>query len=387
MSSRRQFLMTSARLLLAVGVWRGCPGPVLFAAEQESAPPPKDDRMIVREADPPNWETPLAGLRSWLTPNELFYVRTHNLIPEIDSKSWRIRIDGAVQRPLTLSFDELRKFEPVSEVVTLECAGNGRAFHRPKVEGTPWEKGAVSTARWTGVRLADVLAQAQLQPEGKHLLLEGADPAAKKPQYVRSIPLQKALEPSTLLVYKMNGAPLPIANGFPVRLLVSGWTGNHSVKWITHLSVIAQPHDGFYMNRYRFPISYAHPGADIQPKDMAMITSLPVKSIITSPEDGMRISKGSVLVTGIAYAGEGKVQAVDVSTDYGSHWEEARLSPDTVRYAWGLWEYSWDVQKPGSYLIMARARDSLGRVQPIEPLWNPEGALWNVIDRIRVSVV
>ncbi|WP_447980006.1 sulfite oxidase [Candidatus Nitrospira bockiana] len=343
--------------------------------------------LIIREAEPQNLETPVHRLRTWITPNDLFYVRTHNDTPHVDLGRWRLRVDGAVKHPLTLTLDELTRFPIVSDVVTLECSGNGRAFFTPKVEGVPWEKGAVGTARWTGVRLADVLQRAGVTEQGRHVVFDGADTRGTKPDYVRSLPIDKAMDDGTLLTFDMNGQVLPIPHGYPLRVIVPGWTGNHSVKWLTQIRVAPEPDGGHFMKEeYRFPTTYVVPGTHVPPSEMEMITSLPVKSLITGPMDGARIEAGRIRVTGVAYGGEGEILGVDVSTDLGRHWEPAALGGDKARYAWRLWTYEWEVKKPGAYVAMARARDSLNRFQPIEPFWNPDGALWNVIDRIRIEV-
>jgi sulfite oxidase len=346
-----------------------------------------DNGMIIREAEPQNFETPVDRLTEWITPNDLFYVRTHNDTPQIDLREWRLHVGGAVAQPLTLTLADLQRFPVTSEVVTLECAGNGRAFYQPAAEGVQWEKGAVGTARWTGVRLRDVLQRAGVTEEGRHIVFNGADVERKKPDYVRSLPIDKALDEATLLAFEMNSQTLPFSHGYPLRLIVPGWTGNHSMKWLTEIRATAEPDESHFMKEeYRFPTSYVTPGAHVPPSEMEMITSLPVKSLITSPQEKARFKPGRIPVTGVAYGGEGEIVGVDVSTDLGRHWEPATLGTDKARYAWRLWSYDWEVTKPGAYVLMARAHDSLNRFQPIEPFWNPEGVLWNVIDRIRIHI-
>jgi sulfite oxidase len=343
--------------------------------------------LIVREADPPNLETPVNRLTTWITPNDLFFIRTHNDTPRVDRRAWRLRVDGEVSQPLSLPLDALMRFPMASEVVTLECAGNGRAFFDPKVDGVPWEKGAVGTARWTGVRLRDVLKHAGVTSNGHHVIFDGADTKGTKPDFVRSLPMAKAMDEATLLAWEMNGQALPVSHGFPLRVIVPGWTGNHSVKWLTQIRVTSEPYDGHFMTQeYRFPTAYVVPGAHIHPSNMEMITSLPVKSLITSPEDAVQVRRGHLRVAGVAYGGEGEIVGVEVSTDLGRRWEPAVLGRDHARYAWRLWAYDWEVTTAGAYVVMVRARDHLNRIQPIEPYWNPEGALWNVIDRIRITV-
>jgi len=384
--SRRALLTTGGRLVLGISILKAFPLASFVFAEDTVRDIDKSN-LIVREAEPQNLETPVDQFTTWITPNELFFVRTHNDTPKVNLKEWRLQVDGEVEHPLTLTLEDLHRWPRLSEVVTLECSGNGRAFQDPGAEGVQWEKGAVGNARWTGVRLADVLKKAGIKGPGKHVMFNGADQAGKKPDYIRSIPLKRALHPSTILAYEMNGQTLPVPHGYPLRLIVPGWTGNHSVKWITHISLIPEEHDGHFMKEdYRVPRTYVEPGTKVESSDMDVVTSLPVKSVITDPGDEAQLRTGRIQVSGIAYGGEGEIVNVEVSTDLGSTWKTATLGEDKARYAWRLWRYTWDVKKPGSYLIMSRARDHLKRVQPIEPFWNPKGLLWNVIDQIRVNI-
>lgn len=345
-------------------------------------------KLIVRSVSPQDLETPVHLLDTWITPNDLFYVRSHMLTPKINLQEWRLQIDGAVNQPLTLTLDDLRRFPEVSQVVTLECSGNGRALFEPTVAGAQWHKGAVGNARWTGARLLDVLKKAGLKSESKYITVDGADrPMGKMPDYIRSHPLEKAMHPDTILAYKMNGEILPIPHGYPLRLMVPGWTGNHSVKWLTHIRVSPQEDEGpFAKVAYRFPMRPVAPGAGVSPAEMKMITSLVVKSLITGPADGARLAAGQTRMTGVAYAGEANITGVEVSTDLGKTWQPAKLGRDHARYAWRPWEYLWEVKAPGSYQILSRARDDRGDAQPILQNWNPSGYLWNVVDRIQVHV-
>jgi sulfite oxidase len=383
--SRRRFLSRATRAALILSLHPGL-SIASPAGDMETSPDIDKSQMTVLERDPQNLETPLERLTTWITPAEWFYVRTHNDTPTLDARSWHVRVDGLVHHPLSLTLADLKQFPVIEEIVTLECSGNGRAFYEPKIKGVQWRKGGVGTARWAGVRLADVLARAGIHSEGQHLHLNGADTDKHKPDFIRSLPIEKALDQATLLAFGMNGRVLPIPHGYPVRLIVPGWTGNHSMKWLTHIRVAREPFEGHFMDEYRFPATSIIPGTHLDPSDMEMITSLPVKSIITSPHDQNQIDRKPTKVTGVAYGGEGEIRGVDVSTDLGQHWEPAHLGPDKARFAWRLWEYEWQAPKAGAYVIMARAYDSLNRYQPIEPFWNPDGALWNVIDRIRVIV-
>jgi len=349
---------------------------------------PTAERRIIRSIRPQDWETPVALLDSWITPNDLFYVRCHFYTPTVDVATWRLTIDGEVDRPVTLGMNDLRQMPRVTLPVTLECAGNGRAFFDPPVAGTQWQRGAVGNARWTGVRVSDVLKRAGLRASGRYLWLDGADrPLGKAPDLIRQLPIDKALHQDTLLAYEMNGKPLPVANGFPLRIIVPGWEGAYSVKWLTHIQVSDRENDGFWVQTaYRYPKKDVAPGAAVDPKDMGPLTGLAVKSIITAPATG-RLARGqAAVITGFAWAGEANVVKVDVSTDNGSTWMPATLGKEKAPYAWRQFQHPWRPTEPGSVVVLSRATDDKGRVQPIVERWNPSGYLWNVVDQVRVDV-
>ncbi len=349
----------------------------------------KDRQLIVRSPNPLDLETPVHLLDSWITPNELFFVRCHLYTPEVDPAAWRLRVEGEVERPLTLALHDLKRFEPVTEVVTLECAGSGRAFYQPRVAGVQWGKGAVGTARWTGLRLADLLRKAGLKTAGRHVIFDGADqPMGSVPDFVRSVPIEKCLHPATLLAYEMNGEPLPLQHGFPLRGIVPGWEGAASVKWLTRLSVQEREADGFFMaTAYRYPSRPVAPGEAVDAADMQVLTSLEVKSILSAPREGAWFAPGApVEIRGAAWAGEAEVARVEVSTDLGRTWQAAELGSDRAPFAWRRFHYAWKAPGRGSYVLLSRATDAQGRAQPIAPQWNPSGYLWNVVDQVRIQV-
>lgn len=377
--SRRDFFLDALKLGMALRL------PDVWAQSEFQ----KSDRLIVHSAQPEDLETPLELLASWITPNDLFFVRSHFYTPRVEAARWRLEVDGEVERPLSLSLEQLKGFEPVSATFTLECAGNGRSFYRPRVAGVQWRHGAVGTALWRGVRLRDILKKAGVKTQGRHILLEGADSpmTAKMPDFARSIPLEKALDENTLLAYEMNGQPLLASHGYPLRAVVPGWAGDNWIKWLTHIRVLKREHDGHFMkNAYRVPRLSVEPGADVDPAEMEVITALEVKSIIVSPADGARLHAGAIEITGTAWTGKGEIARVEVSTDSGRTWHTARLGRERALFAWRLWKYTWTAEGPGSYLVMARATDSTGRIQPLVPAWNPSGYLWNAVHRIRVNV-
>jgi DMSO/TMAO reductase YedYZ molybdopterin-dependent catalytic subunit len=348
---------------------------------------PGKERMIVRSLRYLNLEAPAHLLDSFITPVELFYVRNHLAFPGVDIAAWRLRVTGEVERELELDYEELARMEPDEVVNTLECAGNGRAFHRPRVAGLQWVRGAVGTARFAGPRLADVLRRAGLQAGAKHVAFDGLDvPPGQVPDFVRSIPLEKALDAHTLLATHMNGAPLTIHHGFPVRVLVPGWLGAASVKWLAEIRVLDREFDGNFMKPgYRMPKRPLVPGGAASPEETAVITDLPVKSIITRPGDGAHL-RGPIEITGVAWAGETQIARVEVSADGGRTWREAELGAERARFAWRHWRLEWQPSAPGSHVILSRATDLRGHAQPFVAEWNPSGYLWNAVDRVRVNV-
>jgi DMSO/TMAO reductase YedYZ molybdopterin-dependent catalytic subunit len=373
--SRRAFVVH-------VGAAAALLGGSIPAFGQGGPPPvPGKPRLILRSPRPINLETPLKELTGELTPNDLFYVRNNYDGPEMDPAQYVLQVDGEVDSPLSLRLDGLRRMDQVTQTITLECAGNGRGFYNPKAAGIQWEHGAVGTAVWKGVRLADVLRRARPRAAARHVVPDGNDgpPTPQAPDFIRSHPIWKAMEPHTMIALEMNGAPLPHLHGGPARLIVPGWVGSASIKWLTRLTLGPKEWDGPFMAR-----SYRSPRAD-DPKDSYSLTSLECKSIIVSPLDGARVAAGAQAASGFAWAGEGAVVAVDVSVDGGQSWAPARLGDGDHRYAWRRWEHTWTA-KSGPTTLMARASDSLGRIQPASRPRDPQGYRWNVIHAVRVDV-
>jgi DMSO/TMAO reductase YedYZ molybdopterin-dependent catalytic subunit len=344
--------------------------------------------MLVHNDRPEDLETPLSGFDTWLTPNDIFFVRQHLPRPSINEAEYRVAVDGKVNTRLQLSLAELRKLPQYTVPATLECTGNARGFFRPRVPGIQWGRGAIGNAEWSGPRLSDVLKLAGAALDSAYVTFNGADAGvAKTPDFIRSLPMRKVLHPATLLGLKMNGEAIPELHGFPVRLIVPGWDGTSWVKWVTTISVADEPNTGFFMNpAYRFPKHPGPPGASVDPADLAVIEGMPVKSFITSPSDQDTIRADEAVIKGIAWAGEERVTSVAVSTDGGSRWEEAELSPQNLPFAWRLWTYKWKPIEPGYYTLLSRSADSAGRVQPIVAIWNPSGYLYSAVDRIGVKV-
>jgi sulfite oxidase len=360
-----------------------------FALSQtDSVSLPGEDGMIVRSARLFDLETPVEFFNIWLTPVPRFFVRNHMHEPsELSAETWRLTVGGEVDKAMTFTLTDLGKLQTVSVVNTLECAGNGRSLHRPQVPGIQWGKGAVSTARFTGPRLRDVLQHASVKPTGKHVMFRGLDEVpGKVPPFIRSIPIEKALDSDTLIATHMNGAPLTKHHGFPARALVPGWIGAASCKCLTEIKVLDSEFVGNFMSPgYRLPNQPIKPGDSVKPEDTHPVTALNVKSVISGPLDGSNLKPGTVNVHGTAWAGEADIVKVEISIDDGATWKPATLGHEQSKYAWRLWSHSW-IAKHGDYAIKSRATDSQGRVQPAEAVWNPNGYLYNAIDEVKIHV-
>lgn len=386
MFSRRDFLKDASLALAAAAVAR----PVSALPAANAAPSMNgEDGLIVRSARFLDLEMPPEFANSWLTPASHFFVRNHMIEPaKIDVAQWKMTVDGEVENPLSLRMHDLVQLEQHSVVNTLECAGNGRAFQNPKVPGIQWQKGAVGNARFSGPRLSDILKRAGVKPSGKHVMFRGFDEApGNVPPFIRSIPIEKALDSDTLVATHMNGAPLTVHHGFPARALVPGWVGAASCKWLAEIKILDSEFVGNFMKPgYRYPNQPVAPGEAVNPDDTHPLTALTVKSMIALPGEGAKLKSGPVLISGVAWAGEADIAKVDVSLDGGQTWSPASLGKEQARYAWRLWTYDWKPAKAAAYTIMSRATDSTGRVQPETAAWNPSGYLYNAIDRVNVHV-
>jgi sulfite oxidase len=387
MSSRRDFLKQMSGAVLAAGT---LPSAVAWAFPQgQTVEVPGEDGMILRSFRFVDLESPVEYFNTWLTPVPHFFVRNHMYEPsELDADDWRLSVGGEIEKPFTLNLDELSKMETHSVVNTLECAGNGRSLQRPQVPGIQWGKGAVSTARFSGPRLRDVLQRAGVKATGKHVMFRGLDEVpGKVPPFIRSIPIEKALDADTLIATHMNGSALTKHHGFPARALVPGWIGAASCKWLTEIKVLDAEFVGNFMSPgYRFPNQPPKPGDAVKPEDTHPLTALNVKSVISGPSDGATVKAGKVVVHGAAWAGEADIAKVEVSTDGGTSWSVAKLGRDQSHYAWRLWSYDWKPGKAGDYVIQSRATDNQGRAQPATAVWNPSGYLYNGVDEVKIRV-
>ncbi len=306
----------------------------------------------------------------------------------VDAREWKLAIGGEVDRPLSLTLADLAKIPARSVTNTLECAGNGRSLQSPKVPGIQWGKGAVGNARFSGPSLKSLLERAGVKDTAKHVVFRGLDVVpGKVPPFIRSIPLEKAMDGDTLLATEMNGAALTPHHGFPARVMTPGWAGAASCKWLAEITVQNKPTDGnFMLPGYRMPNQPVKPGEAVKPEDTHSVTGLTVKSLIAGPSNGAKLKPGWQALQGVAWAGEAEVTRVDISTDGGASWNPAQLGKDQAKYAWRLWSYPWKPARSGDYTILSRATDMQGRVQPDSAVWNPSGYFYNACDRVSVYV-
>jgi DMSO/TMAO reductase YedYZ molybdopterin-dependent catalytic subunit len=343
---------------------------------------------------PVNAETPAHLLDDDVTPTARHFVRNNGIPPhDVNPDSWMLTIDGLVDNPLTLSIADLKsKFEVVSRKICIECGGNGRAFFDPKAKGNQWSLGAVACAEWTGVRLADVLKAAGVKNSATYTANFGADThlsgKAGKLPISRGVPIAKAMDSNNLITFAMNGEPIHPMNGAPLRLHTPGWPGSFSHKWFNRMQLRDVVHDGPKMTgaAYRLPPHPVAAGSKVDKKKMVLIESMVVKSLITSPETGIKLPKGerSVPVHGHAWAGDSSVARVDLSIDFGATWIQAELAPPPNRYAWQSFTKTVQLPQEGYYEIWARATDDQGRMQPFAIAWNPKGYMNNSMHRISV---
>jgi DMSO/TMAO reductase YedYZ molybdopterin-dependent catalytic subunit len=340
MMDRRQLLLGAA-LLGGQRLTRARPQASLPAAVEE------DSGFVKSYA--------FQNLSDSITPAEQFFVRNHFVQPSLSPEGWKLAVEGEVDRPLELSYQDLQGLPAASEVATLECAGN------------PMGGGMISTGKWTGPTLLEVLQRAGIRPEAREVILEGADrgPVEEIQQsipFARAIPIEKAMHSSTLLAHTLNDRPLPAALGFPMRAVVPGWYAPYSVKWLARILVSKAPFDGFFQSRRYVFVRHGKGGFHVNP-----VREMRVKSQIARPVPNTLLSRRPYVIRGGAWSGEAEIKAVEVSLDRGKNWQPATLGGESVPYAWRLWEFPWPGPQPGVHVIGCRAIDSAGRRQPLEP--------------------
>jgi DMSO/TMAO reductase YedYZ molybdopterin-dependent catalytic subunit len=343
-----------------------------------------DPKLRVMTERPLNAETPIERLRSWITGNEVFFKRNQGQFPDapVNLSDWTLTIDGLIKSEQRLGFRDILRLPKVEAAATLECSGNGRSLLEEKASGNPWTIGGVGNAVWGGIWLGNLLEKAGLEKNARHVSFEGFDkPLGKsKTKFIRSIPIEKAIH-STLLAYEMNGEPLPLSHGFPLRAIALGWTGANCVKWLHKVTVLEAPFEGFFMDEV-----YRSFQKGENRKEGTVVTAISLKSIITEPLADDQLSKGIVPIRGAAYAGEHGIERVEVSVDGGKRWHAAELIGLQVPYAWRHWEYLWEAKKSGAYTIRARATDTSGRIQPETARWNVLGYGNNGVQEHTIAV-
>jgi len=345
------------------------------------------DGKIIRSEEPLNLEMPFEHLDGFITPTKSFYVRTHFPIPKIDKAEWRLRIEGEVEKPFEITYDALLKIEPRTIPATLECAGNNRNFLEPKVKGVQWGLGAVGNAEWTGIPLSMLLDRAGAKSTAQEIILEGADRGQledpKSPRgeinFARSIPMEKADD--VVLAYKMNGVDLPPEHGFPIRAIVPGWYAVASIKWLTRIIVTEKPFNGYYQT-----LDYAFWTNDGDHAQLTPLSQLQIKAEIARPRVGETVPANSnVRVHGAAWTGDGEITKVELSTDAGSTWRNAKLLSESKPNAWRLWEFDWNTPaKPEKATLIVRATDSNRRTQPVER--NPDRGTYMINHLLPITV-
>jgi DMSO/TMAO reductase YedYZ molybdopterin-dependent catalytic subunit len=342
---------------------------------------------------PPNYETPISYFRTPLTPNDAFFVRYHLAhIPQVDVAKWRLAVGGeGADGQIELTLDDIRKM-PTAEIIAVnQCSGNRRGLFQPHVAGVEWGFGAMGCARWKGARLKDILAKVGLKKGVIEIVFDGADEPVldKTPDFVKSIPLAKAIEDTTLIAYEMNGEALPHFNGFPARLVVPGWTGTYWVKHLTSVQAVTKPFDGFWMkSAYRVPTDKFPLVARFISQETEVntpITEMMVNSLITSHDDGVAVTPGPATVGGIAWDGGYGIHMVEVSTG-GTVWTPAKLGEDLGRFAFRPWTFEL-LAKPGKNMVTARATNAVGQTQTAALILNPAGYHHNVIQTLTLNAV
>ncbi|MBU6378761.1 MAG: molybdopterin-dependent oxidoreductase [Gammaproteobacteria bacterium] len=343
---------------------------------------------------PPNYETPLEHFRSTLTPNDAFFVRYHHAgLPSIDAGEFRLEVGGAAARPAAWSLEQLRRDFPANELVAVcQCSGNRRGLFDPPVPGLQWGHGAMGNARWRGVRLADLLERAGLAPTAVEIAFDAADfaPLEGTPDYVKSLPLAKALHPDTLLAYEMNGAPLPELNGFPLRLVVPGWTATYWIKHVNRITALDAPEKGFWMSsayrmpRAAFPLIERFPTQEVG--ERAPVTEIAINSLVTSMDGDGVLRSGASPLRGIAWDSGRGIDRVELSFDAGASWRRCELGEDLGAYSFRPWTAAWPTLAVGRHELWVRAANKAGQVQVERAIPNPSGYQHNAYHRVPVEV-
>jgi sulfite dehydrogenase (cytochrome) subunit A len=355
---------------------------------------PQKTELILLTDRPPQLETPLRYFGTDLTPNDAFFVRWHlsGIPTTVDLRTFRLEVGGHVSKPLSLSLKDLQsKFEPVSVVALGQCAGNSRSLFEPRVPGGQWTNGAMGNARWKGVRLKDVLDAAGVLPGAVQVGLHGLDvpPWPKTPRFEKTLQIDQARDGEVMIAYEMNGEPLPMLNGFPIRVVVPGWYATYWVKALSSITVLDQPLKTFWMDKaYRIP---DNEDANEEPQHLSPVTvpinRMAVHSIFIRPEPEERLHAGqNYKLSGVANDGGSGIRRVEISKDGGQSWSDATLGPDLGKYSWRRWQVQWMPPAKGMYRVMVRATNNAGEMQQTTQ-WNRSGYQRDVIEHLDVVVV
>ncbi|HET6248005.1 MAG TPA: molybdopterin-dependent oxidoreductase [Tepidisphaeraceae bacterium] len=402
--NRRNFVKLAsaagAAALLPAPAWAEDPSTTVPAAAPalEMAKFPEKTDLILLTDRPPQLETPLKYFATDITPNEAFFVRWHlsGIPTSVDLATFKLNIGGHVESPLGLSMEDLKQFEQVSVVAVNQCSGNSRSLFEPRVAGGQWQNGAMGNARWTGVRLRDLLAKAKVKPGAVDVTFQGLDrpvlPAT--PVFIKSLAFDHANDGEVIVAYAMNEKPLPMLNGFPLRLIVPGWYATYWVKSLSEINVLGEKFHNFWMDKaYRVP---NNPEDEESPKDLAKetvpISKMLVRSLFTSPEPGgtmqwLGTEDAPPNVEGIAFDGGSGIKKVEISLDGGVTWQEADLGPDLGKYSFRRWKHPWRTIHKGKHTLKVRATANDGRTQRAEQNWNRSGYARNMIETLEVTVV
>jgi len=380
---------TCARVVASGGC--GAPLPVSERVQaldpEEACQDALEAGLVVHRAHPLNCETSIPALLGGVVmPNARFYIRNHFQIPQLDPAAFRLTVGGLVDRPLSLTTRDLHNMRSQTLVVTLECAGNGRSLFTPPVDGEKWALGAVSTAEWTGVPLVEILDRAGVRPGARDVLFRGADcgtvpGGVESTRFERSLSLDTARDSEALLAYAMNGEPLPIQHGYPLRLIVPNWYAVASVKWLTDIEVSDRPSAGHYQHD-KYWYEWEREGGIVREP----VTLQQVRALVTEPAPQARVHAGEVAIRGVAWSGAAPIARVEVAIG-GDSWQEARLVGDRHRHSWQWWELITRVDNPGKLTLRARASDFAGRTQPERAEWNRLGYGNNAIQQVPIEVV
>ncbi|HET7381771.1 MAG TPA: molybdopterin-dependent oxidoreductase, partial [Pseudolabrys sp.] len=369
------------------GLTPGVPAGIFSYVTMATLPGKKP--LIQLSDRPPNYETPLEYLRTPITPNDEFFIRYHLAdIPQVKAEGYTIAVGGdGANGQIEITLDDLKKMPAVEVVAVNQCSGNRRGLSTPHVQGVEWGYGAMGCARWKGARLKDILDKVGLKNEAIEIGLDGADGPAidKTPDFIKSIPVWKAIEESTIVAYEMNGQPLPHFNGFPARLVVPGWTGTYWIKHLTKINALTKPQGGFWMNpAYRIPLGKFPIRDRFVTQETAVntpITEIVVNSLVTSHREGDKVKAGKVTVSGMAWDGGYGIRTVQVSTDGGKNWASATLGQDLGRFAFRPWSFDITAKK-GKNSVMVNASNVIGQSQTAALIFNPAGYHNNVIQNL-----